>query len=280
MAIPYTVFIHPKDKAALDALKSIPLLDEVVRQYLHYFHEQTLITYFQASALEITPRQLPKIHAMIVEMAGVLGIDTPRLFLMNDPWANAWTLGDRTPFVMIHSSLIEMLTDDELRCVIAHECGHIACRHMLYHSLAAFLLRGGTSMLPDMLKVVTVPLQMALLYWSRMSEFSADRAEACALGDVEPVKSSLLRLYTGPKSVTGEVDMDAYMDQAANFEQEMTSLWKQYLLLGAMTLTTHPMAAVRIREIHKWRDSREFQSVVKGEMSMAQASSDVRDLFS
>ena len=44
--------------------------------------------------------------------------------------------------IVIHSGLLECLEDDEIYSVLAHECGHIACKHSLYHTLAIMILDG------------------------------------------------------------------------------------------------------------------------------------------
>jgi len=279
MAIPYTVFIHPKDRAALERLKAIPVLDEVLRQYMHYIGEQTLSTYMRASALEISPRQLPRVHSALVEVSEALAIDPPALFLWEFPLSNAYAMGDKKPIIVLFSSLVESLQEDELRAVLAHECGHIACRHMLYRTLAYLLLNGSEKFLPNIAQLATVPLLMALYYWVRMSELSADRAAACALGSVEPVQRSLLRLSAGPKSITDQVDMAVYLEQAADVEDDMNSLWKQYLLFGYRTWSTHPFAAVRVRELERWKDTEEFKAILRGDLTTTDVHTDVRSLF-
>ena len=35
-----------------------------------------------------------------------------------------------------------MMTEEELDAVIAHECGHILCHHVLYHSIAHYVMDG------------------------------------------------------------------------------------------------------------------------------------------
>ena len=99
-----------------------------------------------------------------------------------DPYPNAYAMGDTRTMVTVTSGLLEYLTDEEVSSVIAHECGHIACRHMLYHTLASTLLRNIERM--GILGNAVMPVYWALQYWSRRSELSADRAGAVALGSI------------------------------------------------------------------------------------------------
>ena len=91
-----------------------------------------------------------------------------------DPYPNAWTFGDTKIFVTVTSGLLQLLNDEEIDAVIAHECGHIACRHVLYHSLAHYILSGADNL--GVLGLLSIPIQLAILYWERKSELSCDRA--------------------------------------------------------------------------------------------------------
>jgi Zn-dependent protease with chaperone function len=276
MAIPKQVFMHPRDKAALDALKRIPMVDELARQFLHHFQERTFIAMLLATGLEITPKQKPAMHKWAVEAAEPLGIPVPRIFMVQSEEPNAMAVGSKTPIIIVRSSLVSMLNEDEAKAVIAHECGHIACDHMLYRTLAIVLLQVGAPLLGDLAQLLTKPIQIALAYWSRMSEFSADRAAACAMGDVEPTKRALLRLAAGPKELTQDVDMDIYMEQARDFDLAMDSLWLKYLLTSTLLGASHPFAAARTLDLHNWQSSEEFQGVLQGRYP---ASNDVKRIF-
>ena len=91
-----------------------------------------------------------------------------------DPNPNAWTFGDTKIFITITSGLVDMMTEEELDAVIAHECGHILCHHVLYHSIAHYVMDGLDSL--GVLGSLGAPLQYAILYWERKSELSCDRA--------------------------------------------------------------------------------------------------------
>jgi Zn-dependent protease with chaperone function len=276
MAIPKQVFMHPKDKAALDALKRIPMVDELTRQFLHHFQERTFIAMLLATGLEITAKQKPEIYKWAVESSEQLGIPVPRIFMVNSYAPNAMAVGAKTPIIIVRSSLVTMLKEDEAKAVIAHECGHIACDHMLYRTLAIVLLEFGAPMLGDLGKLLSKPIEFALAYWSRMSEFSADRAAACAVGDAEPVKRSLMRLASGPQELTEDVDMELYMEQARDFDLAMDSPWLKYLLTITILGQSHPFAAARTLDLHKWQSSDEFQGVLAGRYP---PSSDVKRIF-
>ena len=72
--------------------------------------------------LAVSPRS---IHDLLLEACEMLQMDPPELYIRQNPVPNAYTLAisGRTPFIVIHTSLVELLTPKELQAVIAHELG-------------------------------------------------------------------------------------------------------------------------------------------------------------
>lgn len=64
--------------------------------------------------------QLPDLHHLIVEAAEILNVDAPDLYVRQSPVPNAYTLAisGKRPFVVVHTSLVELLTRAELQVLI------------------------------------------------------------------------------------------------------------------------------------------------------------------
>ena len=58
--------------------------------------------------------------------------ERPELYVTQTPIANAMAVGFDKPFVIVHSGLLEMLDEEELRSVLGHELGHIMSGHTTY----------------------------------------------------------------------------------------------------------------------------------------------------
>ena len=114
-----------------------------------FFHLENI-----ASSILVSERQLPDLHNLLLEACQVLDLEPPQLYVRQNPVPNAYTFAMRgqRPFVVIHTSLLELLTPEETQAVIAHELGHLKCDHSLYLTLAnlitlaAYLLPGGEVM--------------------------------------------------------------------------------------------------------------------------------------
>lgn len=254
-------FIHPEDAAALRQLESIPGFPALVKKILSLGFEELQYGLNMATAIRLSPTQLPNLYNHLPPICRKLGIQEPEFYLQMDPMPNAYTFGDTRIFITITSGLVEMMDDDELDAVIAHECGHIVCHHVLYHSIAQIIFSGAASL--GILGPLALPIQLALLYWSRKSELSCDRC-GCVITSPEIITRVMARLSGGPRSITQEINFDEWARQADRYDEiKNENLWNKSLQLYAIAKQDHPFAAVRVREILKWGQSPQYQSLME-----------------
>lgn len=259
-------FIHPEDAAALRQMESIPGFSALVKKVLAIGIEKLQYGVNMASSIRLSEKQLPHIYKHLPPICEKMGIAEPEFYLQMSPIPNAWTMGDTRIYVTVTSSLVEMMSDEELDAIIAHECGHIMCRHVLYHTVAQWLSSGIASM--GLLGKLAIPAQYALLYWYRKSELSADRA-ASIITSSEVVASTMARLSGGPKSLTSQIDMHEWAKQADEYDQIQNSgLWNKALQLSVIAGLDHPFSAVRVREILKWSESEQYNMIKNGKFQI------------
>ena len=178
-----------------------------------------------------------------------------------NPQPNAYTFGDTRISITVNSGLLQSLSEDEVTTVLAHECGHILCHHVLYHSMAQMLINLGEGMF-GLLASLAMPVRLGLMYWIRRSELSADRAAAVVMGSSKPVVDVMIRLSGGPRSLTEKVDLDLYMEQAKEYDLLQNSTWHKALQGLAIMYSDHPFPAVRSREVSDWCRSEQFQRLM------------------
>ena len=251
-------FIHPEDDRARWQLETIPGFSAAVKAFLKVGVERLVHGTSMAEKIRLGTSQLPDLHGRLRPLCERLGIAEPEFYLEMNPVPNAYTTGNTRCFLTVTSGLVEYLDQDEFDAVLAHECGHIACRHVLYHTMAGLLLQGAA--LSGLASMFTMPMQLGLLYWQRRSELSADRAAAAAaLGAPKPVVETMIRLAGGPKSITGSVNVDAYAAQADTYDEMLGSTWDTMLQGMAVMGRSHPFAAVRVRETRNWAGGPAFE---------------------
>jgi Zn-dependent protease with chaperone function len=256
-------FIHPEDEAALRNLEAIPLLPSAVKSFLKYGYEKQYHGINMASKIRLSPTQLPDIYNRLPPICQKLGIVEPEFYLEMDPMPNAYTFGDTRIFISVTSGLLEYLSDTEINSVIAHECGHILCRHVLYHSMASIILENGDFL--GTLGNLVPPLKYAFLYWQRKSELSADRVAALTMG-IDSVVATQLRLAGGSEAITGDINLAEWAQQADLYEDiRNRDTWNKTLQILAAMNNSHPFAAVRVREILRWGDSEQYRLLRAGQ---------------
>lgn len=273
-------YIHSLDKTALAALKKIPLLDTVCGKVLSIMNDKQKTIINMSTMIHITQKQLPKIYVMVQSICNKIGIEMPELYLKLNREPNAYTYGTEKFTIVIHSGLLECLEDDEVYAVLAHECGHIACKHGLYHTIGGMVLSGGaiglqeladslsgkgmwSTVASNVITAVDSTLELAFYHWYRCSELSADRIAVICCGGADPVIETMMRLAGGTTHIDSEIDKDLFISQATDYQQSMGKNVINKSLEFLLTKDdTHPLLAVRAYEAQKFANSIEFNNII------------------
>ena len=262
-SISATAWEHPADRAALQTLRAIPGFDQVVRSIFGFFGERGIRLLFQANAVRVGPRQFPKLHGLLTEVTTTMDWpEQPELYVTQTPMVNAGAVGMDHPFITLNSGAVTLLNDDELRVLIGHELGHVMSGHALYRTVLFILLMFGFNNLPFLAGIALLPIQLALLEWSRKAELSSDRAGLLATQD--PVASMRVFLKLAGGGTASETDLDAFMEQAREYDTMGGPMDKVYKILNTLTLT-HPFNTLRAAELQKWISDGAYDTIVQGE---------------
>ncbi|MDR5638282.1 M48 family metallopeptidase [Thermosynechococcus sp. JY1334] len=256
-------FRHPCDREATQALQQLPGLDLLVRSLLGSVAEQAFYLENIGSSLRLSEQQLPDIYGLHIEACRILGLEPPQLYLKQHPVPNAYTFAMRgkQPFVVLHSSLVELLTPKELQAVLAHELGHLKCEHGVYLTIANLLLFA-TSQLSPWGLLLAQGLQTQLMHWLRCAELTCDRAALLVTQDPRVVASVLMKLCGGSPQWSDRLNLDAFIAQARDYEAADRGWYNLFKELQASQLT-HPLPVLRAREILDWAETQQYDRLVK-----------------
>lgn len=254
----YKTFVHPNDEAALAKLKLVPGFNVATKWVMKFGVEQYCRGLYMANHIRLSEKQLPGIYNLLPPLCETLGIEVPELFLQMYPTPNAYTVGDQRSYIVITSGLLDCLGEgEELRAALAHECGHIACRHVFYTTMVQMMLNFGGQY--EIIQSIQGPLVLAYNFWARQSEFSADRASAVCMGDTLTPIRMLLRLAGGPSRYTASLDLDEYAAQMVESEGLMKDVrWQKTLRDLAEMDEDHPYTATRVKELLRWGREPQF----------------------
>jgi len=259
---------HPADRAALQALRTVPGVDEVIRKVLALLGgERGVRLLFQGNAVRIGPTQFPRLWHLHTEVTTTFDwSDVPELYVSQTPFFNAGAYGIDKPFIVIHSAAVELLDDDELRVLLSHELGHVLSGHALYRTIAAILALISLGALPVLASLVVLPVRLAFLEWSRKSELSADRAGLLGGQDIVVAQRLDMKMAGGGRGdgFAGQLNVDAFMQQAHEYAAAGEGLDVVYKALSTLALT-HPMHTVRAAELQRWVGSGEYDRILRGE---------------
>ncbi len=269
-------YVHPADSRALAALRAIPGIDTALKKLLALTGESAIRVIFTASAVKVTPQQCPDLHAKLQVACTTLGVDMPELFVQQNPVVNAFTGGVERPVIVLHSSLIERLTDEEVLAVVAHEVGHIHAEHVLYITAARLLEAVANAALIAapiaalIAQILSGTMRAALLAWARRAELSCDRAALLVTQDPHVIGRTMMKLCGG--TFASKVDYDEFLRQARDFqknydEKALDRFWADIISSGL----SHPFPVWRVSEILKWVEEGEYNRLMGGTAESAAA---------
>jgi Zn-dependent protease with chaperone function len=256
-------FRHPLDLEATLAFKQLPGWDWVVRSILGSVAEQALYLDNIGSSLLVSEQQLPDLHQLLLEACQILDMVPPQLYIRQNPAPNAYTLAIRgkQPFIVLHTSLIDLLNPAEIQAVIAHELGHLKCDHGVYLTLANITVLAA-GQLPYWGTLIAQNLQQQLLNWVRCAEFTCDRAGLLVSQDPTVMISVLMKLTGGSSTLAPQLNVDAFLAQARAYTQagdDISTLWKTM----QTAQLTHPLPVLRASAIDQWANSSAYRNLLR-----------------
>jgi heat shock protein HtpX len=200
-----------------------------MNRFAYFFSDRLVLR--MHGAREVGVAEAPRLHATVAELAARAAIPKPRVFVIDDPHANAFATG-RNPkhaVVAVTTGILGLLDERELRGVLAHELAHVANRDILVASVAAGLataisnlanalafagLFGGGSQDEEghpaqgLLFMLLAPVGGTLVQLgiSRSREYLADETGARISGDPLALASALEKLQASAESVPAHAE--------------------------------------------------------------------------
>jgi Zn-dependent protease with chaperone function len=253
---------HPADRAALGALRRVPAFDEILRSVFGFFGEKPVRLAFQANAVRVSEVQFARVHHLHVQACRTLDVtDEIPVFVSQTPFANAGAYGMDRPFVILNSGMVQLLDDEELEFVIAHELAHIQSGHVLYTTMMVILLQLAERGFP-IVGLAARAVLVALLEWYRKAELSCDRAGILAVQDPEVGMRTMLKLAGGGR--TDDTRLAEFLQQADEYRAGGDlgdQVFKVLNLLGA----NHPFPVLRAAELRDWVEAGSYDRILRGE---------------
>ena len=233
----------------------------------YWFSDKIVLRMYGAQ--ELDPQAAPKLFQIVQELALRAGIPMPKVYVIPQDTPNAFATGrnENHAAVAVTEGIVRMLSENELRGVLAHELAHIKNRDILIGTIAA-TLAGAISMLANIAQwgmifggrsddnregghpivalamIIIAPLAAMIvqLAISRSREYGADATGAAISGDPMSLANALRKLHLGVE----RIPMDANPATAHMF------IVNPLTGGGLMNLfSTHPAMEERIRRLEQ-----------------------------
>lgn len=257
-----TQYEHPFDKAALEALRKVPGFDTVMNFVLNWTTIRWHVINLCGSNFHVTKESCPELYKKVIDAAETINVDRlPEIYTQWSYGINAYTTGYKDNTIMvIKTGAVDLMTDEELSYVIAHEMGHIKSGHVLYHVIVNFFSQIiAKSMLVGKM---ALPLKLALNYWYRMSEFTADRAGLLVCQDLNAALSAIMKMAGIPKKFFSTADPHVFAKQAIEFISKYGDTVDKVIRNISILDDTHPWTVMRAYELIKWVESGEYDRII------------------
>ena len=230
--------------------------------FSYFYSDKLALSMYRAQP--VTREQLPRVYSVVEQMTQRIGLPMPKIYVIPNDSPNAFATG-RNPqhaSVAVTQGILNLLNDDELAGVLAHELGHVRNRDILTSSIAATLAgaitilarfgmffgggdrdrdRGGGVGALFMLILAPIAATLIQLAVSRAREYEADATGAQMTGNPYALASALQkldaysrRLPMGASPSTAHLFIVAPLISGASF---------------ANLFSTHPPIAKRVERL-------------------------------
>lgn len=233
--------------------------------YAYYFSDTAILKHY--NAVEVDPREAPMLYRVVERLVDRAELPMPKVYIIHDHIPNAFATG-RNPqhaAVAITTGLLELLNEEEVEGVMAHELSHVRHRDILIATVAA-TIAGAIAFIANMLQfgamfgnrnnrgmnpimmiamAIILPITASVIQMtiSRSREFMADEGAAKLTRHPEWLQSALVKLtnYNGRGEVQGATPENAHMFIISPFDGKNFSFSNLF--------RTHPTTEQRLERL-------------------------------
>ncbi len=234
----------------------------------YWFSDRIVLAMYHAK--QVDEREAPRLHAIVRDLSERAGLPMPKVFIVDNPSPNAFATG-RNPnhaSVAATTGILNLLSEEELKGVMAHELAHVRNRDILIGTIAATIAgaitmianvvqwgamfggasrdddEGGGNALVAIVMAIVAPIAAMIIQMavSRSREYAADYAGAKISGKPLALASALGRLEQTVRALPmqGGTPSTAHLFIVNPFRGGLTGLF-----------STHPPMEERIRRLEQ-----------------------------
>ncbi|MDS0260018.1 zinc metalloprotease HtpX [Haloarcula sp. S1CR25-12] len=233
----YIVFIGVL-AVSFDSIAVVVLVMALFMGAQFFFSDKLAL--YSMGARKVDPDEYPELHRSVERLAQQADLPKPTVAVADSRTPNAFATGrsQDSAAVAVTTGIMDLLDEEELEGVLAHELAHIKNRDVMVMTIASFLstiaflvvrwgwlFSGGRSRGGQQQAPVFVAILLSLVVWilsflliralSRYREFAADRGGASITGRPAALATALTKIDSGMEKVPkddlrGQSEMNAF----------------------------------------------------------------------
>lgn len=165
-------------------------------------------------------------------------------YITGDPSVNAFAIASQEEgepnIINVNSSLIQLMTDDELRFVIGHEMGHLINKNATLVKLINFVFPHGAT--------IPITLQYKIRLWQQLSELVADRFGYMAMPNLNVCISAFFKMSSGLDFNKMDMKVEAFLED----NKKRLDYFRND---KGINFATHPINPIRVEALNQFSKS-------------------------
>lgn len=201
-------------------------------------------TRYGLKGAKVSAKQLPEIYKIKREIAARFHMPEFNIYIVESPHPKAFSLGLGAPYTMVlTSTLLEILDEDELRFIIGSQAGHI----LFGHTKVSIFLGGDEKGLPAIVAWVGKFRDLFIAWYHRYECYSADRIGILAVGQVEVAMRACAKIGIGIPAE--QINVKEMAKEVIATRSTRIRKVKRWLVEAP---ETEPTLATRLIQMAKW----------------------------
>ena len=221
------------------------VVEEIIKLAKIPFSDNYYRSMLEGHSFKVEEGTLSRYYNIFNEIKETLQFTEPvDFYITGDPSVNAFAIASQEEgepnIINVNSSLIQLMTDDELRFVIGHEMGHLINKNATLVKLINFVFPHGAT--------IPITLQYKIRLWQQLSELVADRFGYMAMPNLNVCISAFFKMSSGMDFNKMDMKVEAFLeDNKKRLEYFRND--------KGINFATHPINPIRVEALNQFSKS-------------------------
>lgn len=221
------------------------VVEEIIKMAKIPFSDNYYRSMLEGHSFKVEEGTLSRYYNIFNEIKETLQFTEPvDFYITGDPSVNAFAIASQEEgepnIINVNSSLIQLMTNDELRFVIGHEMGHLINKNATLVKLINFVFPHGAT--------IPITLQYKIRLWQQLSELVADRFGYMAMPNLNVCISAFFKMSSGLDFNKMDMKVEAFLeDNKKRLEYFRND--------KGINFATHPINPIRVEALNQFSKS-------------------------